>query len=126
MVPGVEIFGAPGWLMPELSPVVVPVAVVDGPPGADEMPADPGLVVPTGGTPPIPGATWVCAAPAAPLCAKAAGIAPSNDKLTAAAKCSLFPMKLSSLMLGSTRRESGPFLTVTSLRSQRCCPARKR
>src|SRR4029077_6395440 len=61
IVPGVVVFGAPGWGRPGpgLMPVVEPVPVVDGPPGADEMPADPGLVVvvPTGGTPPMPGAT---------------------------------------------------------------------
>jgi peptidoglycan/LPS O-acetylase OafA/YrhL len=45
----------------------VPVVVVDEPPGADEMPADPGLAggVPTGGTPAMPGAMLPCAAPAA-------------------------------------------------------------
>jgi hypothetical protein len=75
MLPGVDVLGAPGWLIPlfrfvllPTPPVPMPVVVVDEPPGADVMPAEPGLVVvvPTGGTPPVPGAVPT---PAAPPCA---------------------------------------------------------
>src|SRR5215211_3742654 len=58
MMPGVDVLGTPGWLAP------TPLPVVDCPPGAGVMPAEPGfvVVVPTGGTPPMPGATWPPAA----------------------------------------------------------------
>jgi hypothetical protein len=105
MVPGVETFGAPGWLIPVLGmPVPAPVVVVDELPGADEMPADPGLVVvvpaggvPTGGMPPCPGARPPCAAPAPVFCADAADVANIMDIAIKAGKCSLCRMKISAL-----------------------------
>ena len=44
-------------------PAPAPVAVVDAPPGADEMPTEPALVVvvSAGGTLPVPGTLWASA-----------------------------------------------------------------
>ena len=57
MVPGPKVLGRPGWFMlPALRlvlepvpPMPMPVVVVEEPPGAGEMPAEPGFVgvVPT-------------------------------------------------------------------------------
>jgi len=61
-----------------MPPVPMPVVVVDEPPGADEMPAEPGFGAPTGGTVPVPGAVPI-AAPAPAPCANADTGAPISD-----------------------------------------------
>jgi hypothetical protein len=63
IIPGVEVLGTPGWLMPAPMPVVV----VDAPPGAELMPAAAGLAgAPTGGLVPTPGVEPVWGAAPAP------------------------------------------------------------
>src|SRR5688572_4459536 len=100
MVPGTVVLGTPGALGPpgfkpvlEPVPVPLPVVVVDDPPGAGEMPAEPGFCVPTGGTVPVPGAVPTPAAPAPAPCARASlvvcPIAPIRDIATSAVSCSL-------------------------------------
>jgi hypothetical protein len=66
----------------------VPVPVVDAPPGADEMPAEPVFGEPTGGFVPTPGALPI-AAPAPAPCAKAAAVVPIRDTAMSAERCSL-------------------------------------
>jgi hypothetical protein len=69
--------------------------IVDGPPGADEMPADPGLVVvvPTGGTPPMPGATPPAPAAAPAFCANAEEAAVTRNIVSKAERCNLCRMR---------------------------------
>jgi hypothetical protein len=72
----------------------MPVVVVDGPPGAAVMPAEPGFVVvvptgggvvPTGGTPPMPGGYGAGAPAAAPVfCASAEQDVPIKEAVTSA------------------------------------------
>src|ERR1700754_1863116 len=102
MAPGPEALGVPGWpIPPELRlvldpvpPMPMPVVVVEEPPGADVMPAEPGFAgaAPTGGAPPTPGAVHICTPPAGAAvapCASMDEVAPIRDIATSAERCSL-------------------------------------
>jgi hypothetical protein len=69
----------------------MPVVVVDGPPGAEVMPAEPGFGAPTGGFVPTPGALPIVA-PAPGPCAKADAVAPIRVIAMNAQRCSLCRM----------------------------------
>jgi hypothetical protein len=97
-----DVLGVPGWLRDgfgavDVPPVPMPVVELDCPPGADEMPAEPGLVGAAGGALPTPDDAPLCAAPVpVPVpppgaCAKAAG-AVINDVAMTADRCNLCRM----------------------------------
>src|SRR4051794_37510926 len=97
IAPVPEALGVPGWFIPpplklvlEPPPMPMPVVVVEEPPGADEMPAEPGLAsaLPIGGAPPTPGAVPICTPAAAALCANMEVAAPIRDIATSAERCS--------------------------------------
>ena len=86
--------------MVDAPPVPIPVVELDCPPGADEMPAEPGLVGDAGGALPTPDDAPLCAAPVpvpVPVpppgaCAKAADDAVINDIAMTADRCNLCRM----------------------------------
>jgi len=93
--------GVPGWLrvglgVVDVAPVPIPVVELDCPPGAGEMPADPGLAGAAGGALPTPDDVPPSAPPAPVLppgaCAKAADDAVINDIAMTADKCNLCRM----------------------------------
>jgi hypothetical protein len=75
-------------------PVPIPLVVVDGPPGAVVMPAEPGFGAPTGGFVPTPGALPIAAPVPAP-CANADALAPIRDVAMSAERYSLSRMWVS-------------------------------
>jgi hypothetical protein len=109
VTPG-DVLGVPGWLREGLGvvnvPVPIPVVVLDCPPGADEMPADPGLAGAAGGALPTPDDAPPCA-PVVPVlppgaCAKAADDAVTNDIAMTADRCNLCRMITLRIACGRT------------------------
>ncbi|MGY3616356.1 hypothetical protein ACVJGD_002552 [Bradyrhizobium sp. USDA 10063] len=110
-VPGVpgDVLGVPGWLrdglgVVDVPPLPIPVVELDCPPGADEIPADPGLVGAAGGALPTPDDVPPCAVPMPPpgACAKAADDAVINDIAMTADRCNLCRMIILRIACGRT------------------------
>ncbi len=96
VAPG-DVLRVPGWcrdgFVVDVPPVPIPVVELDCPPGAAEMPADPGLVGVAAGGGVLPPAC--CAAPVPPppgACAKAADDTVINDIAMTADRCNLCRM----------------------------------
>ncbi|WP_160169096.1 hypothetical protein [Bradyrhizobium sp. Ai1a-2] len=105
-----DVLCVPGWFrdgfgVVDVPPVPIPVVELDCPPGADEIPADPGLVgVATGGGAlPPPDDAPPCAAPVPPpgACAKAADVI-INDIAMTADRCNLCRMVILHVACGRT------------------------
>jgi hypothetical protein len=110
VAPG-DVLGVPGWLrdglgVVDLAPVPIPVVELDCPPGADEIPADPGLVGAAGGALPTPDHVPPCAPPVPMLppgaCAKVAEEAVTNDIAMTADRCNLCRMITLRIACGRT------------------------
>jgi hypothetical protein len=108
VVPG-DVLGVPGWLrdglgVADVPPVPIPVVVLDCPPGADEMPADPGLAGVAGLLTPDDVPPWAPPVPALPpgACAKAAEDAVINDIAMTADRCNLSRMITLRIACGRT------------------------
>jgi hypothetical protein len=96
LAPG-DVVDVPGRLREGLGaedvpPVPIPVVELDCPPGADEIPAEPGLLGAAGGALPTPPCAAPVPVPPPGACAKAANDAVINDIAMTADRCNLCRM----------------------------------